>query len=188
MRLFLAVDPDPAARRLLSEHLSTLRAALGDASSVVRWTRPENVHVTLHFLGEVGSDRVDDLRRALGGEVGVGRFDLATGGFGAFPARGIPRTLWLAIETGRDRLVDLHRQLAHRLAAAAAPVSDKPLAAHVTFGRVRDRARHRAAGIPDVLARLDAEPIHWTVDRVTLYASDLSGPAPRYQPVHVIHL
>jgi 2'-5' RNA ligase len=188
VRLFIAVDPDADARRCLADRTSMLRKALGERSDVVRWTRAENIHVTLHFLGETDADRLDRLRQGLGDRADGGPFDVTTGRAGAFPARGRPRTLWLALATGADRLVTLHAALERRLTRAGFPVSDQPFTPHVTVGRVRDRERRRSSEIRGLFERIEADPIRWTVDRATMYASDLSGAAPRYRTVHTVRL
>jgi 2'-5' RNA ligase len=186
VRLFLAVDPDPEARRRLAVQVDAVRAALATDATVVRWTSPENFHVTLHFLGNVEPGRLDGLRGALGRTAPGGGFLLETGGVGAFPPHGAIRTVWLAIDAGRDRLIELHRRLGQALEAAGVDVSDDPLSPHLTVGRVRDR--RRAGRVRRALSGLDATPISWTVDRVRLYASDLSGAAPRYRSLHEVHL
>jgi RNA 2',3'-cyclic 3'-phosphodiesterase len=135
VRAFVTVFPPPevrkkalvAARRLLS-------------ANRVRWARPENVHLTLKFLGDVREESLDSLSAALG-EVcgGHAPFDAALAGLGAFPSARRARVLWAGIGAGSDRL----RSLAVDIDAALAPLGfereKRPYVPHLTLGRIRDQ-------------------------------------------------
>src|SRR4051794_7816732 len=95
VRAFVAVELSDEIRRLLERWQGELRAAMGRAETAVRWTRPESVHVTLQFLGDVPIDLVSRIGEAIRqGCVGAQPVKLAVGGIGAFPNSGRPRVLW----------------------------------------------------------------------------------------------
>ena len=92
LRLFVAVD--------LPTELRPAIARLCQGIGGARWTRPEQLHITLRFLGDTAEDRLADLRADLH-EVRVPRFELALRGTGVFPppsARKPARVLWLGLE------------------------------------------------------------------------------------------
>lgn len=135
MRAFVAIFPPPKVRK---EALASARRLPPDDR--VRWTRPENVHLTLKFLGDIREENLDDLRAALG-EVCAGHapFDVALAGLGAFPSTRRAKVLWAGVGAGSGRL----RSLAADIDAALVPLSferEKRLyAPHLTLGRVRGR-------------------------------------------------
>ena len=57
MRLFIAVDLDDTARAAIAAEQKRVAAALGDARSAMKWVKPEHMHLTLVFLGEVSDPR-----------------------------------------------------------------------------------------------------------------------------------
>ena len=189
MRLFLAIKPDRPAEAQLARRLLALQRALGDFAGVLRWTQATNLHATLHFLGELDPGRLGALRESLGDRLPGPVFEISLGEVGVFPEFGTPRVLWLAIVRGAKSLTDLHRELAGRLGRAGIAVEDRPFSPHLTLARVRDRADRRAARhLREKLPSAGEAPISWTADHVTLYRSDLTGPVPRYDPVHEIRL
>ncbi|MFI5177165.1 MAG: RNA 2',3'-cyclic phosphodiesterase [Vicinamibacterales bacterium] len=186
MRLFLAVDPDEAARERLDALRTSLEQAAGEASSALRWVTAAVAHITLHFLGEVDRARLERLVAALGSAVPSMPFDVALGAPEVFPVSGPPRVVWMAVERGRTELAALHRETGARLEQAGFAVERRPYTPHLTLARVRDR--RRAGPLAVRLRDGHAAPVGWRVDRATLFESDLSGRAPCYRSLHVIGL
>lgn len=136
MRAFVAVFPPPEIREALLAAARELRVI-----GPVRWVRPENVHLTLKFLGDVSSqDLLDRVPEAL--EAVCGRhepFDAESAAFGAFPSERRARILWAGIDEGSDRL----RALAEDVEACMEPLGFEREARvytpHLTLGRARAR-------------------------------------------------
>ena len=95
MRLFAAIDLDASARAVVAASLDALAARLVGAGtpSSVRWVRPEQLHFTLRFLGEVSAQEVTSVRRALSVPWTTGAFDVRLAGVGLFPFSGEPRVV-----------------------------------------------------------------------------------------------
>lgn len=128
MRLFVALTPPEE----VIEDLRATTAELHSSAPELRWTRPEQWHVTLVFLGEVGNDLVSELARRLARAAGRHPpLSLCLGGSGRFGHR----VLWTRVQGDRDRL----RRLAGSTAAAARrshlPVEDRPYRPHLTLAR-----------------------------------------------------
>jgi 2'-5' RNA ligase len=188
VRLFLAAELDRSAREQCRALVSGFRRSLGDAASALRWTPPENVHVTLHFLGEVDRASADRLISTLGPSLPHASFDAATSSFGAFPPGGPPKVVWLGIDAGASELARVHDLLADRLRLAGFQPEARAFSAHLTIARVRDRDRSSVRGLRMQIAAVSSHPIAWRVDHVTLFRSDLSGDAPRYESVATLPL
>ena len=132
MRVFVAVFPPPELREEVlarARHLS-LRGR-------VRWSRPENVHLTLKFLGDVREEVLTSLCAALEVCERHVAFDVGLAGFGAFPSARRAQILWAGIGVGSDEL----RSLATDLDAALTPLGfereKRPFTPHLTLGRAR---------------------------------------------------
>ena len=180
--------PDDVARAALGSIPGEIERAAPDAARALRWTPVPNIHLTLHFLGDLDDAQQAAIRSQLNDPVAVAPFDLTLGELGTFPPSGPPRILWIAVHDGRQQLIAIHQELAVRVRAAGLQVEDRPFSPHLTLGRVRDAERQRARRLASGLNRVQIPPVTWHVGDVTLYYSDLSGPAPRYEAVQRVAL
>jgi len=134
LRTFIAVEPDEAAREWLLVCLEALTARRGD----IRWVRPEHLHLTLKFLGDIPRERVEDVDR-LCGEIAAGSapFEVEFGPTGGFGPPRRPRTLWIGYGAGAG--LEALRKLQGSIESALAPLGiakeNRPWSAHLTLGR-----------------------------------------------------
>jgi RNA 2',3'-cyclic 3'-phosphodiesterase len=180
VRAFVAVDLGPAAQEAARALQRELAAAL--PRGTVRWARPEQLHLTLWFLGNVVAERLPDLRQALGGALeGTNGFGLQLDRLGAFPSPRAPRVLWLGLGGDFARLGDLQE----RVARAAGPFGDHQEARafhpHLTLGRVNrpDAAVGRAFQAFAGATRSPA-PCAWEVGEVRCLQSRLRPSGAEY--------
>jgi RNA 2',3'-cyclic 3'-phosphodiesterase len=133
MRLFIAIDLPDSVRAALAREQARLRDACA-GSRDIRWTRPEGVHLTLKFLGEVASTRLPDVTSALDALGRFEPFEVDVGGFGFFPSARRPRVFWVGLEAPPAL-----GELARRVEAAMEPLAfareDRPFQPHLTFAR-----------------------------------------------------
>jgi 2'-5' RNA ligase len=144
MRLFFAVTlPDELIEKI-SEAQARLRAAVGDEG--VRWTRPDQFHYTLKFLGETPAPRaykaVDAARAVCEGQQ---PFAITLGGAGAFPSDQRPSVLWIGATAGAEPLIDLAVRLDKALVRQGFPRENRPPKAHLTLARIKTYAGEAAA-------------------------------------------
>ena len=95
MRLFIACPIPEEIKQNIRKVLDTLKESNAD----IRWVKPENMHITLKFLGEVEEERVpriiERVPRAL---EGIGPFSTEARGVGIFPNTRNARVLWIGLE------------------------------------------------------------------------------------------
>lgn len=166
MRLFVALTP-PAD---VVEELATRVAALRELEPAVRWSRPEQWHLTLAFLGEVDDDTRAELSRRLGSAAGRHPpLTLSFAGGGRFGHR----VLWTRVHGERDglrRLADSVRAAARRSGLAT---EQRPYRPHLTLARATGTADLRP--LVDALAPYEGRS--WTADELHLVHSHLgAGP------------
>lgn len=179
-RLFVAIDLDPETRAAMAGLQKRLQAD-GRASSGLRWLRPEQLHLTLVFLGEVEESRAGVVAGAIGAPVDRDAFEVEFGGVGAFPPRGAPRALWVGAQRGGEELRALQRVLVDRLVQLGVPLESRPFSPHLTLGRWKasrpsDRRRVLDVAPQGRVAR------SW-IDHATLYRSQLSSTGSTYTPL-----
>lgn len=162
MRLFVAVELPDAVR----EGLSRLCADVPGA----RWVEPEQMHLTLRFIGEVDGlverEVVDALAR-----VRAEPFSVSLSGVGHFPPRGLPRVLWAGVERS-EALAALHDRVERALQRAGLEPERRRFFPHVTLARLRGTPA-RAVGSFLVAHGLYRSPA-FAVDVFHLYSSRLT--------------
>jgi 2'-5' RNA ligase len=160
----------------------------------VKWVRPENIHLSLKFLGEVEEPRTAELRTALHRAAGGGRggrggateprpVALQITGFGVFPDYHRPRVLWAGV-TPEPALELLQHQVEQAFAPLGFPSDARPFRPHITLARAARDAKPRAfAGLEALLAGIDfAETV--TVSDLDLMRSTRKPEGPVYQVEH----
>jgi len=125
-RLFVAVDLPEEVRR----ELSSLCCGLPGA----RWLPPEQLHLTLRFIGEVDPETGRSVAEALD-DVALTPFSLRLRGLGFFPPRGQPRVLWAGVERS-EALSRLQRRVETVLTRAGLAPEGRKFMAHVTLARL----------------------------------------------------
>ena len=181
MRVFAAVDPDPAVRAAAGRTARALAARLERAAHErVRWVAPEQLHVTLRFLGEVTETDADAVRAVLRSPLETGAFRARPSSLGCFPLSGPPRVLWLGIGEGCDGMAELRSELDRRLASAGHAPEARPLRAHVTLGRMKRWPSRSRRDLDRILSDVRPETPGWLVDHVTLYESRQTPRGARY--------
>ncbi len=135
MRTFLAV----ALPTEITSNIGVIRDRLKKSlSGDIRWVRPEAVHLTLKFFGEVTPADAERIGAVVAGPAAAAApFVLEIRGLGAFPDVNRPRVIWLGLAGETAALLSLHRELERELAAAGFPKEERPFSAHLTLGRVK---------------------------------------------------
>lgn len=145
MRTFIAVDIPDGIKQEMAKVQERLRQAGVDAG----WTRPEGMHMTLKFLGEVHESRVKEIMSALKTAVsGSGVFRLEIAGAGAFPNAQSARVVWIGVGGELDRLTRLYSAVEDAMAGLGFAREERTFTPHLTIGRIkliRSRGRWAAA-------------------------------------------
>jgi len=171
MRLFVALDiPEHAA-----QYLADVQQQLRRETAADRWQSLHNLHLTLHFLGEVDEAMLPAICEDMDIVSAIMKpFRLSTGEFGAFPHAYSPRVLWLGLDGHTQALQQLHLLLARRFELRAGLSYDKrKYRPHITLAR---GVHAPETGLP--LAEWNerflavAKP-NWQVAQVHLYRSEL---------------
>lgn len=180
LRLFVALPVPDKVREKLAAVQQDLRDRLPPKS--VSWTRPDNVHLTLRFLGAVAGSRLESLKTSLGSAVhGFGSYQLLCTRLGCFPSLRYPRVIWAWVTDSEQRLL----QLFEKVAAATKDFAENPpeerFTGHITLGRIKGIKRPAANILAEYVERaVDQKFGEWTANSVHLIRSELSPLGSRY--------
>ena len=180
-RLFVAIFPSAAVVENLRDAMQLLATQL-PASTPIRWTKPEQIHITLSFLEDVESRRVNPLESALETICwqGIPHW-LEALGVGCFPSASRPRILWAGIAGALEELKKLKASLDRVLAPLGWPPETRPFHPHLTFGRFGVFDRGWGNSVPKALSLFQQRQFgKWEVERLQLMQSILSPKGASY--------
>lgn len=180
MRLFIAIALPQPVKDEAECVQKELRRSVPDGS--VRWTTPEQFHLTLRFLGQVEEDKVaalqDAFRRAC---ENFAPLELRAQGIGFFPNPRSPRVIWVGIEEITGRLAALQGAIQEQTQGFTAEAAEKKFTGHITLGRVKGLRHSEAQCLAQCGARLADKVLgEWTAAEVLLYQSELSPKGARH--------
>jgi len=139
----------------------------------IRWVKPENIHLTLKFLGNVKKADIEKVGEAIYESVKeYSPITLRAKGIGAFPGIKRPRVIWVGISGQLDLLVGLQKTLDEKLEAIGFPKENRPFRGHLTLGRVKAKIDpKRFCDALNELVRFESET--FVADRIILFKSEL---------------
>lgn len=187
MRTFIAVELPPQ----IKEYLSSLQADFKSCNADVKWVEPQNIHITLKFLGEVKEEKIplikkimDDLSRQ------INSFSVNLSSLGAFPNIESARVIWVGIKKGEKELTYLNRLLEEELSKLGIPKEKKAFSCHITLGRLRSNFNYQK--LKEKILRCLQEPLQktedFTVKSISLFKSTLTGLGPIYEALYRVNL
>lgn len=176
-RTFIAVSAPPEIRQVARRVMDLLSPAARE----VKWVAAENLHWTLHFLGEIDVLEVPALCAAVSQAAReVETFELEVHGAGAFPAPDRPRTLWLGAGAGSQSMIALQAAIQHKLDRLGYRGESRRYVPHLTLGRAGKNAPVRPL-VRELAGLADFRGGAMLVDEVTVYSSRLGPDGPAYE-------
>lgn len=184
MRAFFASTLPDDLHKALARQIEALKSFVPDGS--VRWVSPDNIHLTLKFLGEITPEQaksvVDAAKTAASAKPA---FDLSATGLGMFPNPHRPSVIWVGVAEANRNLAALQALLESKLSEVGFKPEGRPFHPHLTLGRVRrDLNRSAQSALAKSLSPVEVGELgRWRVESLTLMKSDLRPGGPRYTEV-----
>jgi len=173
LRAFIAVEIPAEIQQNIDRKTAHFRQTI---HSLVRWVPPQNIHLTLKFLGDVSPNSLEFLRQMLRTEAeNLPAFDLLLAGLGVFPNLKRPRVIYIGIQAPvtLDLLQRAIESASRRLGYEA---EERPFSAHLTLGRVRQNAN--AVDQQQIRRAIEGTQVDvlgtTRVDSVHLYKSEIN--------------
>jgi len=134
LRSFIAVEVPAEVQNAIARETAALRKAL--PKPLVRWVAPQNVHLTLKFLGDVSLANLERLAEGLRVVTAAHQpFSMRVSRIGAFPNPHQPRVIWIGLEAPAS-LADLQRGVEATAARLGYTTEKRSFSPHLTIGRV----------------------------------------------------
>jgi len=190
IRIFIAIEPAPEIQKELAAIQDKLKKCRAD----VRWVEPENIHLTLKFLGYISESQLNNVFKAAGKSVeGISPFPLSFSGLGAFPGLDNPRVIWVGVEEGRGILTRINRDLEVILQRNGFPpvcrggtgrAEGRKYHPHLTLGRVKS-SKNKGRLVESVKSEKSGSVGSMEVQKITVLQSLLKPEGPEYKPLHI---
>jgi 2'-5' RNA ligase len=182
IRSFIALELPAELKTELIEVINRYRSRTGEG---INWVKPENLHLTLLFIGDVQPELMPDINKAIQELlIGFPAFRFRAMGLELFPARE-PRMLWLKLETENDDVFKLQRRILHSIHSLGIEPDRKPLRLHVTLARLKTALNNELAR---ELMQTEINKHSQTYESICLFRSVLSPSGPSYSVIEQYNL
>ena len=179
IRAFIAVEINEEIRKTINE----MQERLKECNCDVKWVKPENIHLTLKFLGDVELDKIDQIKTILNGLVEkINTFEIKFQKLGAFPGTKRPKTIWIGSNDKNSELQALVASLEENMEKTGFKKENRDFWPHLTLGRVR--SQKNIAVLADKLFTHAIEEITIKVDHIVLIKSTLTPKGPIYEKLN----
>lgn len=179
-RCFIALETPDAVHASLCERLASFARGTG-----INWVKPENLHLTLLFLGDVEDRQIKDMEGVLADISAAAKpVRMAMQGLELFPARD-PRLVWATLTAADDAVFHLHKSILRASRELNIDADAKALKLHITLGRVKS-PQNPAFEAQILSSAVDAGEHDYT--RLTLFRSVLKPDGPVYHPLYTYEL
>lgn len=172
IRAFIAINLPLFLQKELGNIIEQLK---GPDTEAVRWVPPENIHLTLKFLGDVSPANLEILKKILEAKASrYSPFEIRVGNLGAFPNQHRPRVIWVGIQAP-TALSNLYQGIENEAQRLGYAPEDRPFSPHLTLGRVaHNAAPQEVHQIGDKLSTIQVGELGVvTIDCIHLIRSDL---------------
>lgn len=169
IRSFIAIE----LPRQVVETIRKLQDDLRKYRLNIRWVRPENIHLTLKFLGNISEQDVEPITSVLKTIAGtMAPFRLREQGLGVFPGIARPRVVWVGVSGDVEPLKQCQIRIEEGLEQLGFPREGRPFRAHLTLGRVKGKVDKRI--LLEAIEQLGTvQSDSFTADSLILFRSDL---------------
>ena len=176
IRTFIAVEIDDEIRDRLYEFIAQFKKADVD----VKWIAPENIHLTLKFVGNIEEDILPDLNKIIGDAASrASPFKMNIEKVGAFPTIKRPRVIFVCAQEKGDNLLKIHESINANLEKLSIEKDPRKFVGHVTLGRVRSQKN-----IKKLINALKSDGVNFfgqaKVNSISLMRSTLTPSGPIY--------
>ena len=179
VRAFIAIELSPQAHGELASLQETLKKSGAD----VKWVEPENIHLTLKFLGDIDPVKTEELKKLLTEAAAASKdFEVTIKGIGAFPNLSSPKVIWAGLDLGAAESIRLADAVEAKLISAGIPKEERKFHPHLTLGRVRNG--RDLDKLRKILEATRFEAFAKTrADHITLFRSRLTPKGSIYTPL-----
>lgn len=187
MRAFIAIT----LPKEIKDYLNKLQKQLKTSGADVKWVEPENIHLTLRFLGEIDDSmlvKINEIMQAIA--LARNEFSISLSELGAFPNIASARVIWVGINEGDKETKEIAEESEDNIAGIGIPKETRAFSSHITIGRSKSGLNR--AKLMQLLKELANKPteenLRFTVRKISLLQSTLTPKGPVYEILKEVNL
>ena len=183
MRTFIALELSDEIRKKLGALIQDLRTAVQFTPARPKWVRPESIHLTLKFLGQIEETMVEPIGEVMKkAALETPPFNIKVRNLGVFPHERKPRVLWTGLSSGGEQTERLQQKLESGLIPLGFEAEKRPFHPHLTLARIK--ALRGTGPMMKVLANHKRRFVGENyIDKLALYKSELHPSGAVYTPL-----
>lgn len=187
IRSFIAIELPSGLKQELTRLESQLKAT---NQPWVKWVKPDSIHLTLKFLGNIAIDSTTAITRAIEASArGIKPFRLTVRDLGVFPNLKRVQVAWVGISGEVDELTRLQKRLESKLAPLGFTPESRPFTPHLTLARLRERASaNERQGFGELITSTKFEGDDIEVKDISLMKSQLTRAGAIYSRISQVRL
>lgn len=180
MRVFIAIE----LPQEIKDSLNSIQEKLKTCQADVKWVHPQNIHLTLKFLGEISEEQLAKIKIILDNTAkDKKKFSIRISSLGAFPKINSPRVIWVGVDMGNREIQELAKDLEKRIEKIGIPKEERAFSSHITIGRIRsnlgkDKLVVALTGLEN---HFKETPRELVVQKISLFKSTLTPEGPIYE-------
>lgn len=184
IRTFIAIELNANVQNAISAILDDLRKTGAD----VKWVKPKDIHLTLKFLGDTPTDKIEPIEKILKECCRMrSPFALTLTHLGAFPSIESPKIIWLGAAAGKKEIKEFSLSIEEKLLELSFEKEKREFEPHLTLGRMRSM-QNRFALVKAIKAHQLNPAISLEVDHIALIKSTLTPQGPIYETLKIFSL
>jgi 2'-5' RNA ligase len=176
IRSFIAIE----LNKEIQDALANIQTDLRSSGADIKWVKPRNIHLTLKFLGNIDTNLIPKIKNIL--EDITKKYKNFSGDLtelGAFPKLHNPRVIWVGMQTGKDKIISITKELEDNLSKIGIPQEEKEFHPHVTLGRIKSSINRLK--LVELLNNTKISILKFQVKKITLFKSTLTPEGPIYE-------
>lgn len=187
MRTFIAIELPQEVKDSLSQLQNQLKTTGAD----VKWVEPQNIHLTLKFLGDIDEEKLDKVKTILEDTAkNKHNYLLRLSSVGAFPKINYPRVIWVGADLGDNETREIAKILEEKISTIGIPKENRPFSSHITIGRVKSSLNRQklVQNLDASVNKLSGRNLEFWVNKITLFKSTLTPKGPLYEALKEVNL
>ncbi len=170
IRAFISIEIPQEVR----EKISLIQEQLKTIETPVKWVRPQSIHLTLKFLGNISEAQIPDIKNCMSAAAGgIAPFTVNIKGTGVFPNLNYPRVIWLGLHDKTDSLFRLQKGIDGCLSRIGVEAEERGFTPHLTLGRIKSlKGKNQLIRTIHIYREIEAGEI--AVDKINLMKSQLN--------------
>jgi 2'-5' RNA ligase len=185
MRLFIAFPVSKEIKNKIAKLQKDLKSKVVDEK--ISWVNPDNIHLTIKFLGEVDPEKVEVIGKIMAKSINrVGVFEMNIENGGVFPSKNKPRVMWVGCNDPTENISKIKKSMDNALKKLGFKKEKKKFNAHLTIGRIR--SMKKISNCVDALLSNEILFGKMKMQKIQLISSRLSPQGSEYEVIKEIKL